>query len=203
MPQAAGIRSGMGWLLLLVGFSVFAIRLNQPGPYAVPGGGNLLSAVLALLLGVWLVGQWLGGSRLGSVVNAAALLAAPVVLFFALYATLAELEEVVVLRAPDREGVRQDLRLWVVDHEGAVWVTMPAWKAEEHGLDGADLEFIREGVASCVRAKVFPDRETADRIFRLRYDRYRVQRLATAVGIFGTRARPDSVVVRLLPCSMS
>jgi hypothetical protein len=47
---------------------------------------------------------------------------------------------------------------------------------------------------------VFRDRETTDRIFRLRYDRYRVQRLATAVGIFGRSARPGAVTVRLERC---
>jgi hypothetical protein len=183
-----------------LGISVFAIRLQQPGPYAVPGGGNLLSGVLALVLGIWLIGQWLGGSRLGSAINAAVLLAAPAVLFFALYATLAELEEVVVLRAPDREGVVQELRLWVVDHEGVAWVTMPAWKADEHGLDGAQVELVREGRRGCVRPRVLRDRETVDRIFRLRYDRYWVQRLATAVGVFGRSARPGVVTLQLEAC---
>ena len=43
-----------GWLVLLVGVSVFVIRLQHAGPYTFPCGGNLLGAVLALLLGGWL-----------------------------------------------------------------------------------------------------------------------------------------------------
>ncbi len=198
--RLAKLRSVSGWLLLLVGISVFAIRLQHPGPYAAPGGGNLLSGVLALVFGIWLIGQWQVRGHLGTLLLVGVLLAAPVVLFFALYATLAELEEVVMLRAPDRAGVVQDLRLWVVDHDAAVWVTMPAWKAREHGLDGAEVEFVRGGEASCVVTKVFSDREVADRIFQLRYERYRVQRLATAIGIFGRAANPGAVTVRLDPC---
>jgi hypothetical protein len=49
-----------------------------------------------------------------------------------LYGALAELEEVVVLHAGDAE-----LRLWIVDHEGVAWVSMPRGKAEGHALDGA------------------------------------------------------------------
>ena len=50
----------VGWVMLLVGFSVFAIRLQHVGPYYLPRQGNLLSGVLALILGCWLVRAWLG-----------------------------------------------------------------------------------------------------------------------------------------------
>jgi len=40
----------VGWLLLCVGLSVFLIRCQHAGPYAVPRGGNLLGGALALLL---------------------------------------------------------------------------------------------------------------------------------------------------------
>jgi hypothetical protein len=43
----------VGWLMLVVGLSVFAIRLQHAGPYAFPRGGNLLAGVLALLIGGW------------------------------------------------------------------------------------------------------------------------------------------------------
>ena len=56
----------VGWLMLLVGVSVFAIRLQHAGPYALPGGGNLIAGVLALLLGGWLVRGWLGAHRLAA-----------------------------------------------------------------------------------------------------------------------------------------
>jgi hypothetical protein len=55
-----------GWLLLLVGVSVFAIGLQHAGPYAFPRGGNLLGGVLALLLGGWLARAWLGAHRLAT-----------------------------------------------------------------------------------------------------------------------------------------
>jgi hypothetical protein len=55
----------MGWLLLLVGLSVFAVRLQ----HAVPAGGTLTSALLSLGLGTWFVGQWVGGNRPGRVLN--------------------------------------------------------------------------------------------------------------------------------------
>ena len=40
--------------MLLVGLSVFLIRVQHAGPYALPEGGNLLAGTLALLLGGWL-----------------------------------------------------------------------------------------------------------------------------------------------------
>ena len=52
------LRRVFGWLLLGVGASVFAIRMQHAGPYPFPGGGNLLGGVLALLLGSWLVRPW-------------------------------------------------------------------------------------------------------------------------------------------------
>ncbi len=68
------------------------------------------------------------------------LLASPVVLFFVLYATLAEVEEVVVLKATDSSGEAADLRLWIVDREGFGWIVTPIEKAREHvsprGLPG-------------------------------------------------------------------
>jgi hypothetical protein len=122
------------------------------------------------------------------------------VLFFALYATLAELEEEVVLRAPDRAGVQQDLRLWVVDPHDAMWITMPTWRAEQQGLEDAEVELTRAGETVCVPSRVLRDRETTDLIFKLRYDHYAVQRLATAIGVFGRSADPATVTVGLEGC---
>ena len=88
----------LAFLMLIVGVMVFAIRLQHAGGYALPAGGNLLAGFLALLLGAYLIRAWLPESRFSTLLKGLAIAASPVVLFFALYATLAELEEVVVLR---------------------------------------------------------------------------------------------------------
>ncbi len=194
---ASRLRASVGWLLLVVGVSVFAIRF-QHEPYAFPLRGNLLSGVLALVIGVVLTRSWLGTAT--SLLARVVLALSPIVLFFALYATLSELEEVVVLRAADKEGVTQDLRLWIVDYEGTPWVTMPRAKAEAHGLTDARVALLRHGVEGCVIATRHEDHATVNRIFRLRHEKYRIQRLATAVGVFGRSAGKDVVTLRLEPC---
>ncbi len=197
------LRSPVGWLALLVGVSVFAIRLQHPGPYAFPRHGNLLSGVLALLFGLALIRPWLGGDRLAMLVTRIVLVATPFVVFFALYATLAELEEVVVLRVTDAEGNPEELRLWVADFEGSPWVTMPRWKADAHGLTDVRVELFRDGKAGCVIARRHEDPSAVDKIFQLRQEKYRVQRLGTALGIFGRSAGQNVVTLELEPCPAS
>jgi hypothetical protein len=187
----------VGWLMLAVGASVFAIRLQHAGPYQMPEQGNLRAGVLALAIGGLLLAPWLR-TRLA---RAVLLAAAPVVLFFALYATLAELEEVVVLRATDSSGAPSNLRLWVVDHDGVPWVSMPRSKAEEHALDGARVELLRGGETTCVTpvlSKVPADNE---RTFALRDEKYAIQRLGRAIGMFGDGPSATTVTLRLDPCS--
>jgi hypothetical protein len=190
----------VGWLMLVVGLSVFAIRLQHAGPYAFPRGGNLLGGVLALLIGGWLVRAWLGSHRLAAPLGWIALAASPIVLFFALYATFAELEEVVVLKATDRAGQPSNLRLWIVDRADAAWVTMPRWKADANGLRETRAGLLRQGEVSCVIATRHEDRETVNEVHRLRHQKYAVQRLATALGLFGRSAGEDTVALRLDPC---
>jgi hypothetical protein len=190
----------VGWLMLLVGVSVFAIRLQHAGPYALPEGGNLLAGVLALLLGGWLVRPWLGSRRLAAPLAWLALVASPIVLFFALYATLSELEEVVVLKATHRSGRAADLRLWIVDRPDGAWVTMPRSKAQAHGLSDARVELLRQGEVSCVVTTLHEDRATANEIHRLRHQKYGVQRFATSIGLFGRSAGENTVALRLDPC---
>lgn len=192
----SGFSQAVGWLLLLVSVSVFASRLQHAGPYAPPEGGNLFAGVLALVLGVSLAGGWLGAA-----LRWIALLASPVVLFFALYATLAELEEVVVLKAATRSGQPADLRLWIVDRGDAAWVTMPRSKADAHGLSETRAELLRQGVVSCVIVTRDEDRATVNEIHQLRHQKYAVQRIATTLGIFGRSAGEDVVALRLEPCS--
>ena len=49
-------------------------------------------------------------------------------------------------------------------------------------------------------AKRQEDRADVDRTHRLRHEKYGVQRLATAIGIFGRSAGEDVVALRLEPC---
>lgn len=200
---ASTVQRGAGWLMLAVGVSVFAIRLQHAGPYDFPGGGNLLGGVLALGLGAFLAWGPIGIGGLGAVLRWAALAASPIVLFFALYATLAELEEVVVLKATHRSGAPAGLRLWVVDHEGAAWVTMPRSKADAHSLREARVELLRRGESRCVVATRIEDRAKVNRIHRMRHEKYAVQRLATSIGLFGREAGEHTVTLRLEPCPRS
>jgi hypothetical protein len=192
----------VGWLMLAAGLSVFAIRLQHAGPYAFPEQGNLRAGVLALLIGLALaapgIARAAGGAR--ALARWLLLAAAPVVLFFALYATLAEVEEVVVLRATAAGGAPANLRLWVADHEGAAWVSMPRSKAERHALDGARLELLRAGRTSCVVATLSTDPADNERTFRLRDEKYAIQRLGRRIGLFGDGPSADTVTLRLDSC---
>ncbi|MCZ6828417.1 MAG: hypothetical protein O7F73_02295 [Gammaproteobacteria bacterium] len=191
----------LGGLLLLVGVSVFLIRLHHDGPYAMPAGGNLFAGVLALALGFSLVAPWSQGSGKAVPLVWLSIVAGPVILFFALYATLAELEEVISIKAFNREGKPASLRLWVVDYDGRPWVTMPGSKSDNHGLEDGPIVMFRDGVDSCVLATRLDDRETVDDIHRRRHQKYMIQRLATVVGLFGETAGAETVTLRLDPCS--
>jgi hypothetical protein len=186
----------VGWLMLAVGASVFAIRLQHAGPYQMPEQGNLRAGVLAFVIGGLLLSPWLR-TRLA---RGVLLAAAPVVLFFALYATLAELEEVVVLRATDSSGAPSNLRLWIVDHDGVAWVSMPRSKAEEHALDGARVELLRDGEITCVTPVLSKDATENERTFHLRDEKYSIQRLGRLIGLFGDGPSPKTVTLRLDPC---
>lgn len=181
--------------LLALGIAVFAVRLLHDGAYAVPRGGNLFGGLGALLLGgvlVWSAApRWLG--RL-------ALAASPVVLYFGLYATMAELEEVVSLYATDGGGRPAELRLWIVDREDGEWVGMPRSKAALHSLDGARLELLRNGETRCVVPAPHEDRATVTAIHALKVEKYAVARGAAAIGLYPREARESAVALRLDPC---
>ena len=139
MPPRSFVSLIVGGLALLAGLAAFAVPLQHAGPYGIPGrglvGGLLAFAIAAVLL--------MRGTP--TVARRLALVTSPLVAFFALYGALAELEEVVVVYAKDTE-----LRLWIVDHEGEEWVSMPRSKAERNALDGARLEMLRAGETRCV-----------------------------------------------------
>jgi hypothetical protein len=186
----------VGALLLLLAVAALAIRLRHPGPYAFPDGGPLLGVGLLLVVGGWLV----FGGAVAAPLTWLALAASPVVLFYGLYITLAEFEEVVVLRVTDAAGQSTDLRLWIADRDGVPWVTMPQWKADGHALNGRRVELLRQGSIQCVVAARHDDRPSVSAIHQLRQEKYAVQRLATAIGLYGEGPGETTVALRLDPC---
>lgn len=179
----------VGLLMLCAGLAAFLVPLHHGGPYGIPGRG-LVGGLLCFAISLALLAR--GTARL---LRAFALLTSPIVLFFALYGALAELEEVVVLYAEDSE-----LRLWIVDHDAEEWVSMPRSKAERHGLDGTELELLRAGETRCVMPRIVDDPEANRRTFDLRQEKYAVQRFAGAIGMFGDGPGPDTITLRLDAC---
>jgi hypothetical protein len=180
----------VGVLALCAGIAAFVVPLRHAGPYGIPGrglvGGLACLAIAAVLL-LRGVPIWARG---------VALVASPYLLFLALYGAFAELEEVVVLYAPEAE-----LRLWIVDHEGTAWVSMSRAKAAAHGLDGARLELLRAGTTRCVVPRIVDDPVANQRTFDLRQEKYAVQRLGGVLGMYGDGPGPDTITLRLDPCA--
>jgi hypothetical protein len=189
------IQAVVGWGLVAVGIAVFAVRFSHEGAYAVPRGGNLFGGLGALLLGGMLV--WPATPR---VLGWLALAVSPVVLFFGLYATMSELEEVVSLYATDSAGQPAELRLWIVDREDGEWVGMPRTKAIEHSLDGARIELLRAGETRCVMPVLFEDRPTVKTVHALKVEKYAVARVSASIGLYPREASERSVSLRLDPC---
>jgi hypothetical protein len=177
-------------LSLCAGLAAFLVPLQHAGPYGIPGRGlvgGLLCIVISALLLAPGTPRWVRGI---------ALVASPYFLFLALYGALAELEEVVVVYSP-----RAELRLWVVDHEGVPWVSMPRSKADQNALDGGKLELLRAGTKRCVIPRIVEDPAANRRTFELREEKYAIQRLGGLLGMFGDGAAPESVTLRLDPCA--
>ena len=193
--SSSRLRAGFGWALIALGIAVFAVRLLHEGAYAVPRGGALFGGLGAL--GVGAVLAWPAMPR---GLRWLALAASPVVLFLGLYATMAELEEVVSLYATDRAGRPAELRLWVVDRDDGAWVGMPRTKAIEHSLDGARLDLLRNGETRCVVPVLHEDRPTVRAIHALKVEKYAVARAAAAIGLYPREARETAVALRLDPC---
>ena len=179
----------VGVLTLLAGAAAFLVPLQHAGPYGIPGrglvGGLVCFAVSAVLL--------VRGTPV--IARVVAYAASPLVLFFALYGALAELEEVVVLYTE-----HADLRLWIVDHEGVEWVSMPRSKADENAIDGKKLELLRAGETRCVISRIVEDTAANQRTFDLRQEKYAVQRLGGVLGMFGDGPGPHTITLRLDPC---
>lgn len=187
-PRAAAA-TFVGVLTLLAGAAAFLVPLQHAGPYGIPGrglvGGLVCFAVSAVLL--------VRGTPV--IARVVAYAASPLVLFFALYGALAELQEVVVLYTE-----HADLRLWIVDHEGVEWVSMPRSKADENAIDGKKLELLRAGETRCVIPRIVEDTAANQRTFDLRQEKYAVQRLGGVLGMFGDGPGPHTITLRLDPC---
>lgn len=196
--SSSKVQTVIGCVLLATGVAVFAVRLLHDGPYAVPRGGNLFGGAGGLLLGALLVSGALPRA-LGWLLVAAS----PIVLFSGLYATMAELEEVVSLYATDSEGRPAELRLWIVDRDDGEWVGMPRSKALEHSLDGARLDLLRGGETRCVLLVLHDDRPTASAIHALKLEKYAVARTSAAIGLYPSEAKHTTVALRLDPCPAS
>jgi hypothetical protein len=179
----------VGLLTGAPGLAAILVPLRHPGPYGIPGRG-LVGGIVCLALAALL---WFRGTP--ALARVVALAASPFALFFALYGALAELEEVVVLYAPGAQ-----LRLWVVDADGAPWVSMSRSKAETYALDGAKLQLLRAGTTSCVIPHVVDDPAANRRTFDLREEKYAIQRLGQWLGMFGDGPGPDTITLRLDPC---
>jgi len=193
--SSSWLRAGFGWVLIALGIGVFAVRLLHEGAYAVPRGGNLFGGLGALVVGAVLA--WPAVPR---GLRWPTLAASPVVLFFALYATGAELEETVSLYATDSAGRPAELRLWIVDRDDGEWVGMPRAKAIEHSLDGAPVELLRNGETRCVVPVLHEDRPTVRAIHAMKVEKYAVARAAAAVGLYPREARETAASLRLDPC---
>ncbi len=179
----------VGVLTLGAGLAAFLIPLQHAGPYGIPGRGLVGGLLCFAIAGVLLV------RGAPAIARRVALVTSPIVLFFALYGALAELEEVVVLYAQGTE-----LRLWIVDHGEAEWVSMQRSKAEQNAIDGARLELLRAGTTRCVVPRIVEDPIANRRTFDLRQEKYAVQRLGGALGMFGDGPGAETITLRLDPC---
>ena len=194
----------VGWLLLLCGASVFAVRLLHEGPYPLPRGSDLVFGPLNLLMGLLLIRSWHPSLARATLANRLLLGVTPIVLFLGLGAVLHEAEEVVILRTRNEEGTVRETRLWVIDHEGAPWVVTGRNSEQVRQLTANPrIELFRLGQARCYLAERHGDRETIEDALRLRHEKYLAQRLAVALGVW-PRSRDDldeiAIAVRFNPC---
>lgn len=185
----------LGTTLGVVGVAVFAVRLSHAGAYAAPTGTTLIAALAAIVLGAFVA--WPATPR---VLRRLAMAASPFALFFGLYATMAEFEEVISLYATDSAGRPADLRLWIVDREDGEWVGMGHAKAIEHSLNGAKLQMLRNGEMRCVVPVLHTDRETVRDIHARKVQKYVVAQGAAAIGLYPSEARDTAAALRLDPC---
>jgi len=197
------LRRSLAFVLIVLGLAVFLVRLRHAGPYFMPEGGNLVGGIGALICGALLMrdqaGEALGRTaRIGltSVLFVASLAS----FYLAFYGTLAELEEVVVVRAHCEGDVGDPLRFWVVDDAGALWISMGPGKAERTGLARTpDVRLLRDGEEQCMEASIVDDPATLRRVLPLLEEKYTVARIAVSLGVFGDGRYETNELLRLTP----
>ena len=185
-----------GIIFILIGLSVFAIRLTHSGTYAMPHGAAFYSALILLTLGGLLTWTGTRGFRRWIVMIIAVIATLPCI-----YSIGGESQEVISLYATDAENNPVDLRLWIVDREDGAWVGMGREKAINHKLDGAKLEMLRAGKRVCVALSLNQDRSTTRVIHAMKVEKYTTARIGGALGFYPLEATPSTVVLRLDPCS--
>lgn len=119
---------------------------------------------------------------------------------------LVETGEVVVLRNRDASGTAFETRLWVIDHEGAPWVstgnTAKDWFVRVRARPRVEL--VRGDEVSCRDAVVVDDTPTRERIRVLVQEKYRVQLYGARLlnGVFAPfLPRSEPGTIRLDPCA--
>jgi hypothetical protein len=191
-------------LLLLCGVAVFAVRLHHAGPYPFPRGPDLVFGPANLLLGLLALRPWRPSLARGALGNRLLLAVMPFVLFLGLGAVAHEAEEVVILRTANEAGAVRDTRLWVIDQMGSPWVVTARHSDHIRELSANPrVEVFRRGEWRCHLAEPHGDRETIEASLRLRHEKYRVQRLAVALGVWPSSLdgiEEVAVAVRFEPC---
>jgi hypothetical protein len=199
----------VGWVLVLAGLAVFAVRFHHEGPYPFPGAMDLAAGCAALLVGALLVFSPRRGAREAGVSRVTRLLlgVSPIALLLALLAYGHEAEEVVVLRTRTPEGSVRETRLWIVDHEGSPWIVTGRDSPHDRDLfANPRVEIFRRGRAVCWRAERHLDRSTLETVLQARSDKYLAQRIALSTRIwkhFSRREDLDEIAValRFVPCA--
>lgn len=194
-------RKIIGIALFGLGLAVFLVRFHHEGPYYLPEGGNLVGGLLALVCGALIFFDVFPSDGAGGFfAHGVLLLTSLLALYMAAFATLAEVEEVVVVRPGCGETRGGPLRLWVIDDDGAIWSTMGRDKAVRSGISTArQVTLLRRGQEACVVAAVVDDTRLVEHLSLLREEKYLAERIAVALGIFGEDRFESNVALRMGP----
>ena len=195
------LRRSVGIILLALGLAVFLVRLRHAGPYFLPEGANLAGGLGAVICGALLIRTKpaaIGGQALRIGLTSLLAIASLVSFYMALYGTLAELEEVVVVRPSCESKAGDPLRFWIVDDSGAHWISMGPGKADRTGLSQTRaVSLLRDGIEQCMNAAIVDDPAILRRVLPLLEEKYTVARVAVSLGLFGEGRYSTNQLLRL------